>query len=60
MADPSDRTENLACEIEAAVDAWFVESFHNSPVSRATEIFNHVRAAVDALQERLGAILKER
>ena len=46
-------------EIATMVEAWFVESLHNSPVSRATEVFNHVRVAVDALKLRLGAFLQE-
>jgi hypothetical protein len=45
--------------IAALVEAWFVESLHNSPVSRATDIFNHIRVAVDALKPRLAAFLQE-
>jgi hypothetical protein len=51
--------EARANEIAALVETWFVESFHNSQVSRATENFNHVRVAVDALKLRLVAILQE-
>ena len=57
-ADPATPDRRLA-EIEAQIENWFVESMHNSPVSRATEIFNHVRASVDALKQRLAAILQE-
>lgn len=39
-----------------AVESWFVEQIHNSPVSRDTATFNHVRQAVDELKKRLGAI----
>ncbi len=46
-------------EIEAQIETWFVETMHNSPVSRATEIFNHARASVDALKQRLAALLQE-
>jgi hypothetical protein len=51
--------EALARVIETEIEAWFVESMHGSPVSRATEIYNHVRIAADALKERLAAILQE-
>lgn len=46
-------------DIEAQIESWFVETMHNSPVSQATEIFNHVRASVDALKQRLVALLQE-
>ncbi len=46
-------------EIGELIEAWFIESFHNSPVSRAIEHFNHVRVAVDALKPRLAAYLQE-
>ena len=46
-------------DLEAQIENWFVETMHNSPVSRATEIFNHVRASVDALKQRLAALLQE-
>jgi hypothetical protein len=36
------------------VGAWFVEKFHNSPVSRNTEVWNYVQAAKDDLLQRLG------
>ncbi len=49
----------IEAEIEAEIESWFVETIHQSPVSRATEIFNHVRAAVDALKARLAALLQE-
>jgi hypothetical protein len=34
----------------AIIERWFFERFHNSPVSRDVELFNHVRAAVDELE----------
>jgi hypothetical protein len=37
----------------ALIDAWVVEHFHGSIVSRDTQIFNHVRAAVEDLKRRL-------
>lgn len=55
----SEQSEATAREIEAAIESWFVETIHNSPVSRATEIFNHVRVAVDVLKKRLAALLQE-
>jgi hypothetical protein len=45
--------------IEDQIDRWFVDTMHNSPVSRATDILNHVRASVDALKQRLAALLQE-
>lgn len=37
----------------AQIEAWFVTHIHNSPVSRDAAIYNHVRAAVDALKAQL-------
>jgi hypothetical protein len=45
--------------IEDQIDRWFVDTMHNSPVSRATDILNHVRASVDALKQRLAALFQE-
>jgi hypothetical protein len=42
--------------LESEIEAWFIERIHNSPVSRVTEIYNHVRDAVDALKSRLAAL----
>jgi hypothetical protein len=42
--------------IGALVEAWFVEQVHNSPVSRDTVIFNHLRVAVDILKARIAAL----
>jgi hypothetical protein len=56
---PPEQSEVAAREIEAAIESWFVETMHHSPVSRATDIFNHVRAAVDVLKARLAALLQE-
>jgi hypothetical protein len=55
----SEKSETPAREIEAAIDSWFVETMHHSPVSRATDIFNYVRVAVDVLKARLAALLQE-
>jgi hypothetical protein len=48
--------EAAPSRVEAEIEAWFVEHIMNSTVSRATEIYNHVRAAVDALKQRLSAL----
>jgi hypothetical protein len=49
--------ESVPSRAEAEIEAWFVEHVMNSPVSRAgAEIYNHVRAAVDALKTRLAAL----
>ena len=43
--------------VDAAVDRWFSEFMHSSPVSRAgSEIYNHVYNAVAILKERLKEI----
>lgn len=36
--------------IEATIDAWFARHFHNSPVSRDSELYNHVHAAKEDLK----------
>lgn len=38
---------------DRVVEDWFLENIHNSPVSRNTEAFNHLRAALDDLKRRL-------
>lgn len=42
--------------INRAIDAWFVEHFHNSITSRDTEVFNHCQRAKDDLKRRLAAL----
>ncbi len=59
MNEAAEKSPRLGPRIEAEIESWFVETIHQSPVSRATEIFNHVRAAVDALKARLAALLQE-
>jgi hypothetical protein len=59
MNQKSEASDRLESEIVALIETWFVETMHNSPVSRATEIFNHVRVSVDALKQRLAALLQE-
>ncbi|HUO54278.1 MAG TPA: hypothetical protein VMU18_06040 [Rhodoblastus sp.] len=59
MTDSSQPSGRPRADIEAEIEAWFVEAIHHSPVSRATEIFNHVRAAVDALKSRLATLFQE-
>lgn len=59
MTKEPDSFDALKRDIEIQIDKWFVETMHNSPVSRATEIFNHVRVSVDALKQRFAALLQE-
>ncbi len=59
MNERTEKSPSLGPQIEAEIESWFVETIHQSPVSRATEIFNHVQAAVDVLKARLGALLQE-
>ncbi len=42
--------------MDAAIDLWFVERIHNSPVSRDTTAFNHISASVADLKSRLKGI----
>lgn len=37
------------------IDQWFSDTIPNSPVSRDTEGFNHVRSALADLKKRLAA-----
>ncbi len=59
MTNEPDSFDTLKRDIETQIDKWFVETMYESPVSRATEIFNHVRVSVDALKQRLAALLQE-
>ncbi len=59
MNKETEAPDHRASEVEALIERWFVETMHNSPVSRASEIFNHVRASVDTLKQRLAAHFQE-
>lgn len=59
MNNQPEAPDRRVSEVEALIERWFVETMHNSPVSRASEIFNHARASVDALKQRLAAFLQE-
>lgn len=59
MSNSPEENPSPPRKVELEIEAWFVETMHHSPVSRATEIFNHVRNAVDALKQRLAAFLQE-
>jgi len=45
-------------QISVAVDAWFVEHIHGSPVSQNTGAYNHLFNSLPALKARLVAELK--
>lgn len=45
-------------QISVAVDAWFVEHIHGSPVSQNTGAYNHLFNSLPALKARLAAELK--
>ncbi|QGM45832.1 hypothetical protein [Methylocystis heyeri] len=53
------QTSALSNAIEQEIERWFVETIHNSQVSRATEIYNHIREAVGQLKPRLVALIGE-
>lgn len=56
-SDPVDEVAPVseASSTDVIVEAWFATHFHNSIISRDTETFNHVRAAIDDLKLRLNA-----
>ncbi len=41
------------CRFGAAIDAWFADHIHNSPVSRATDAFNHLLSVLPHLKAKL-------
>jgi hypothetical protein len=57
--EPTQQPGTLAQTIDDEIERWFTEAIHNSPVSRATEIYNHVREAVAQLKPRLIARIGE-
>lgn len=55
MAKAKDAAEKSAGQgglTPEAIEAWFVEFIHNSPISRDSEVYNHARKAVDELKKR--------
>jgi hypothetical protein len=42
-----------AVDTGAVIEAWFAKNFNDSVVSRSTEVFNHVRTAVNDLKKQL-------
>lgn len=45
--------------IETLIDQWHVESFANSAISRSTDAWNTVSAAIPVLKQRIAALIKE-
>lgn len=41
---------------DAAIDAWFVEHFHNAITSRDPQIFNYCQTAKEELKRRMAAL----
>lgn len=41
--------DQLAANVQAAVDKWFVDNLHNSVVSRDTDVYNLIHNAKPAL-----------
>ena len=48
-----------AAAIDALVERWFFESFHGSPVARATDVWNVVHDAKEELKRRLASLLAD-
>jgi hypothetical protein len=59
LEEKSPQTGALSDAIEQEIERWFIETMHNSQVSRATEIYNHIREAVGQLKPRLVALIGE-
>lgn len=53
---PAETPASPPSKLDELLDAWFNETMHNSPVSRDTAIFNHVRGAVNDLKRRLSSL----
>ena len=59
MNNESEGAQKSLRDFKGEIEAWFVETMHHSPVSRTVEVFNHVRASVDVLKQRIEQLLKE-
>lgn len=42
-----------------AIDAWWSEHVHGSPIAQHTAIYNHLRSIIPALTERLRPLIKD-
>lgn len=47
-----------AKKLAALIERWFADNFHGSPVARDTQVFNHVRRAVDKLPALLAKTIR--
>lgn len=58
VTPPVDSTEPAAepDALDVAVDAWLKDQINNSPVSRDTEAYNHLRASLPALLQAIRGI----
>ena len=52
-ADQAEVIDETAQKIEDAVNAWWSEHVHNSPVSQVTTAYNHLVIAKDKLIEKI-------
>ena len=57
--DTPEHDDPKAPATDALVERWFCESFHGSPVARATETWNVVHDAKEELKRRLAALLAQ-
>lgn len=48
--------ERRVADQSAAIDQWFYETFHGSPLARDTEMYNTVHRGLPDLKKRLAAI----
>ena len=58
-AKQSKASPSVAARIEAAIDDWWLEHIHNSPVSQATEAYAHIHKRLEALKASVVNALKE-
>jgi hypothetical protein len=49
----------LHADIQAAIDAWFVEHIRNSPLAQATHAYNHLVDKIGALKAGIVAAVKK-
>ena len=52
-------TSQLRTDIEAAIDAWFIEHIRNSPLAQATHAYNHLVDKIGALKAGIVAAVKK-
>ncbi len=52
-AEVEDRRSPLEKKVDNVVDTWVASTYRNSPISRDTKAFNHLRSSVPSLKKAL-------